>query len=1784
MISIGQRVQTATGSTGTVRFVGETHFAPGVFVGIELDPDFPGKHNGTFEGISYFNCDDKRGVFVKQNTVKLLSPSPSPTTADLSKKNSTRISTRVSNRLSVNSVPNSPLSAGSTASSFEDLDSSNLSPPMTSKRTSRISTPSDPRRTSSISKPSFSSKSVGAPVVVVAKGRSRISAGRESLSNKELTATREDIKSRRESIASTYAKSSLKNTVDDVSFVTEEDMSFADVSQDIAPDSFELLDGDMSISMSNENLEARVSSSVEKLEQVKPVEKQETKQEVKEVSSSNPASQTSQNQVPATPSKPPVRRRLSQVSLLSSSFGISNFVKVEEPDAVELSGDAASKQIAIKMNSDMELMRLEMEEMKQTHAKQITDLTAKITFLESKRDASAKLQRDHDVLQLQHETLRIQLQTVSTQLHSANTELNTLRTDYEEVKKMKESLEKQLSDFEVEVEHAVLDKECAEAENDNLKDELEIVKRNREELEIHVEELKIELEIARLESTTDENTEPTATKDKDTKEAQLARENIRLQKQNEQLSEALVRLRDMMVENEEDLKVQIEILEERGLDEAEILDKLEKAEEMLRKKDEAITILKEQLDSAGAAMEIISMLTDKTQALQAERESLKADIEELEELKILSDEMEENLLENERVLLVEIDYRDEIIREMQEKVEAMDDLIVEKDSTLDKFREFVGELQREIRTLKTSNTHSSTPEPSLEKLNKELSSTASSTNPTRKINISQLRQIELELRKLDVSQMSLHLDLVSPFLTEAFFEKEHPGLMCVLLFKRMKFKAELVANMVVEFSGGAEKDYFVEMRQKLITLAGLSKPFSAFLECCSVENFVLMGKKHDDLLKSEERLNIVLECLKKDELKGTELLSDLSKSILDLEKLSEQFISSSKLVNVRQYKLISGTEILEVNCERVESEVKNMVSTFDKRQVPEEGVAEKKKIVKLLDNVVSRLKFTRNLAKKLSKRLVELCEINLTPRSESSATLIHIQSVSQTLVDYTLLFSSFTTQPISLAQLESESIKISAALSLPNNSKFGDAYNYLLDQITQGLNQISKTCEDAKTLERVGKVPTPWSLRGVEVLKEYFLNIENERKVKSLEEDVVRLVKEVKVKNQVIQEKTLQSDHLEKKIRESKKSFEEEKSRAITAAISPLEQVLAETHQQLEELEMENAQLKKYVKQLESNPAPSPRKAAISSPFKTDHRRRESGRANDVFDDRRSITSGYSESTNQIEVIMDSTVESELHTLKSALQYLRAENSRLKSSIALSGSSFLADSSDPLIKRYKVQELTLEPEIASELVSEPATISPRENSRQLGGIRASLSAVGGVFPVKPMKIAEPSISTLQSVAAPVPPKPVKPQSDELAKLAAETKYLSRDVSLMLTEPRVVDITMSASPAKWKPAIADPKVQREIQREQMASLAKKLEELNGKMQKLKQEKIPDTPNPLNSTTTSSKNNQSEIMFGRITVPKSMKLDLPAMNSGGNRLYVNSYSEFKQLHSSSPTVSPSSSVSSSNSDIRLIRVSKSSTSRNQNTTSEDSKTFSFRNLSKFQKICVILGVLAGIAVAVVLIVKYGHYLGDAFLWIANSIVNLGPWGVLLIGVLIILSAFPPLFGQVTLAYIAGFTYGLLKGFIIVYISSLIGALLAFIVTRTFFRNYYNSRFSKYSYFRALNSVLGKDGLKIAIMARYAPYPFGVLNVVLGLSPISFLHYLISTVIGLGKTLIQTYLGTLIKDITDAVKGGGILSMFKDPVRLTVGLISISIAIIVTVYCYFQMKKELAEESRESEEVTV
>lgn len=71
----GQVISLPDGRRAVIRFVGDAHFAPGSWVGIELEEP-TGKNDGSVQGERYFECDPGFGMFIRPTAVAALLEQP----------------------------------------------------------------------------------------------------------------------------------------------------------------------------------------------------------------------------------------------------------------------------------------------------------------------------------------------------------------------------------------------------------------------------------------------------------------------------------------------------------------------------------------------------------------------------------------------------------------------------------------------------------------------------------------------------------------------------------------------------------------------------------------------------------------------------------------------------------------------------------------------------------------------------------------------------------------------------------------------------------------------------------------------------------------------------------------------------------------------------------------------------------------------------------------------------------------------------------------------------------------------------------------------------------------------------------------------------------------------------------------------------------------------------------------------------------------------------------------------------------------------------------------------------------------------------------------------------------------------------------------------------------------------------------------------------------------------------------------------------------------------------
>ncbi len=146
-------------------------------------------------------------------------------------------------------------------------------------------------------------------------------------------------------------------------------------------------------------------------------------------------------------------------------------------------------------------------------------------------------------------------------------------------------------------------------------------------------------------------------------------------------------------------------------------------------------------------------------------------------------------------------------------------------------------------------------------------------------------------------------------------------------------------------------------------------------------------------------------------------------------------------------------------------------------------------------------------------------------------------------------------------------------------------------------------------------------------------------------------------------------------------------------------------------------------------------------------------------------------------------------------------------------------------------------------------------------------------------------------------------------------------------------------------------------------------------------------------------------------------------------------------------------------------------------------------------------------------------------------------------------------------AGAVYGLLYGFPIVSVASILGATAAFLVGRHLARDMVARRVAGNPKFAAIDEAVGREGWKIVGLTRLSPvFPFNLLNYAFGLTRVSLAHYVAASWVGMiPGTIMYVYLGSLAGDLaTLGARQGG-----RTPAQWALYAVGLVATVVVTFY---------------------
>ncbi|KAJ2890387.1 hypothetical protein IWW38_004163, partial [Coemansia aciculifera] len=443
--------------------------------------------------------------------------------------------------------------------------------------------------------------------------------------------------------------------------------------------------------------------------------------------------------------------------------------------------------------------------------KQFEELRLKYKFLEQKRSEDRqRIQEAERIRSESEQVLRVR-DKLAAKVGAQQEEVKALKQRLKEVSTEREDAEARHADTLESMEMLAVDKEMAEERLESL---TQVANTLREELD----EAKTTLGV--ITKGGDHSALLSAHPDSAT-----VLEHAQLQKQNERLREALMRLRDVTTDNENQLNGKVKQLERDAMLAQEQLEEYDSLKKKLQLAEGHIEDLKERLDDALGAEEMIETLSDRNMELSNKVEELQSTVENLEALCEVNNEMEDARSDDEKILRAEIERLTVVIGDRTRRIDKLEDAVADYQFNIGQYRDLVTSQQVNLQELR-EREHSHATEAATESAkaqemlsrNLHLQSTMVKTKA---------KTIDLEIRRLDADQAAELLTMYEPFLPDHFYKSESEALRSLLSFKRLAAKSEILCKQLEqdEKADTSISDDFVataEIRSLLTQFSGVA--------------------------------------------------------------------------------------------------------------------------------------------------------------------------------------------------------------------------------------------------------------------------------------------------------------------------------------------------------------------------------------------------------------------------------------------------------------------------------------------------------------------------------------------------------------------------------------------------------------------------------------------------------------------------------------------------------------------------------------------------------------------------------------------------------------------------------------------------------------------------------------------------------------------------------------------------------------------------------------------------
>ncbi|KAL4874677.1 dynein associated protein-domain-containing protein [Aspergillus karnatakaensis] len=811
--------------------------------------------------------------------------------------------------------------------------------------------------------------------------------------------------------------------------------------------------------------------------------------------------------------------------------------------------------------------------------RELEEMKTKLRVMEKKRADDREKLKNLEQLQAERDKFEGIIQKLQAKYQPQQLEISELRKQLKEAEAKVEDVERLQAEHESLMEIASLDREMAEESADAFRAETEA-------LRMRVEELELEAELLR-----DENEELGQVMSPEEKSSHGW---LQMEKTNERLREALLRLRDMTQQQEAELKDQIKELQQDLEEFSAIKSKYEAIKEKLLVAENNVEDLKEQLETAVGAEQMIEELVEKNLNHQEEINDLKAAISDLEALKEINDELEWNHVETEKQLQEEIEYRETLYNDQTRKISQQDEVIEDLEYTLTRFRELVSTLQADLEDMRASQqiteaeaTDLTARSRAMMDLNLKLQSSVAKA---------QTKTIDIELKRIEAEEDAQHLSVVKLYLPE-YYEGERYSVLALLRFKRVSSKASvmnsIIEGMVSEQASisPALEDIFTaqDVLEKLLWIDSICGRFQNYITGCSAESFGNIQGSYFELEPVERTLNFWLEGLKKNEINLKKCAVELQRSIALLSHLAETLLPTS-LENFAD-ELCMRTTLTQSCVEYAVSSMSRLLSLLQsKLPKSEEGDEEAAFLYGKIESFISQARSLKVAMVKINRAVRDLRSRSLAlshdacgPFKQAEDAAKDISSLARQFGEniVSLVSDESRAEPISLQEVLTNMSHISAMYQSETGGDSNDAMSSIftmLRGLSGTMEELGSISSDLSITSEYERHPSPWIARSTELKSNKVNSPDSEEEIRRLKNEIHEASTALGSKDKTIEEQTIKVELVESRMREATKKAAavkdlEARIEEMTTKESDLKATVESQRKELQSLEAERDEI-----------------------------------------------------------------------------------------------------------------------------------------------------------------------------------------------------------------------------------------------------------------------------------------------------------------------------------------------------------------------------------------------------------------------------------------------------------------------------------------------------------------------------------------------------------------------------------------------------------------------------------